>query len=98
MARNQINAIRSWIKGMGLKRIKSHTLNGKTRRINYYSLGSFGVYEEIPLSVNKEGKKGRKDQSRFISWNPWGIDFEVSSVNELSRAYQDSISYNPEIG
>jgi hypothetical protein len=97
MPRNKINAIRDWIKGMGLKRVKSHTINRRTTRINYYSLGSFGVYEEIPLDTNKDGKKEQKNRSRFISWTPWGIDFEVSSVNELSRAYQDSISYNPEM-
>lgn len=95
MANNKIAAIKSWIKGMGFELIRSHVINGKSTRINYYSLGSFGIYEEISKSI-KGGKRIAGDKLRFISWTPWGVDFEVNSVNDLSKAYQDSISYNPD--
>lgn len=96
MARSKITAIKSWMKNMGFKLIKSHVINGKTTKINYYSLGSFGIYEEISKGVN-HGQKVAVDNLRFISWTPWGIDFEVTSVNDLSEAYQNSITYNPDI-
>ena len=76
---------------MGFELIKSHDLNNKSVKINYYSLGNFGIYEEI---TNK-GKNA--DKLRFISWTPWGVDFEVHSLKELSDAYQDSIRYSPEL-
>ena len=60
-------------------------------KINYYFLGNFGIYEEI--STN--GKN--VDKLRFISWNQWGIDFEVQSLKQLCDAYEDSINYNPEL-
>jgi hypothetical protein len=91
MARSKIIAIKNWIKEMGFELINSQIINGRSLKINYYSLGSFGIYEEIP-----EGKEAN-NKLRFISWNPWGIDFEVNSVNDLSKAYQDSISYNPDV-
>lgn len=81
---------------MGFKLIKSHVINGKTMKINYYSLGSFGIYEEIS-KVIKDGEKVAVDKLRFISWTPWGVDFEVKSVNDLSEAYQDSINFNPDV-
>lgn len=96
MARSKIAAIRSWMKNMGFILIKSHLINGKTTKINYYSLGSFGIYEEISKGVNN-GEKIEGNKLRFISWTPWGVDFEVSSVNDLSEAYQESINYNPDI-
>ncbi len=96
MARNKITAIKTWMKDMGFKLIKSHIINGKATKINYYSLGSFGIYEEISKGI-KDGKKMAGDKLRFISWTPWGVDFEVNSVNDLSKAYQDSISYNPDV-
>lgn len=96
MARNKIAAIKSWMKSMGFKLIKSHLVNGKTTKINYYSLGSFGIYEEISKGI-KDGKKIAEDKFRFISWTPWGVDFEVNSVNDLSQAYQDSVNFNPEL-
>ena len=96
MARNKITAIKNWIKGMGFELVKSHVVNGKSVKINYYSLGNFGIYEEISKVINPD-KKSAGDKLRFISWTPWGIDFEVNSVNDLSEAYQDSISYNPDI-
>lgn len=81
---------------MGFKLIKSHVINGRATKINYYSLGSFGIYEEISKEI-KSGNKIAGDKLRFISWTPWGVDFEVNSVNDLSQAYQDSINYNPEM-
>lgn len=96
MARTKITAIKNWMKDMGFKLIKSHVINGRSTKINYYSLGSFGIYEEISKGI-KGGKKMAGDKLRFISWTPWGVDFEVNSVNDLSKAYQDSISYNPDI-
>mgnify|MGYP001788699274 FL=1 len=96
MARSKIAAIKSWMKNMGFKLIKSHVINGRTTKINYYCLGGFGIYEEISKGI-KEGQKVAGDSLRFISWTPWGVDFEVNSVNDLSEAYQDSIHYNPDI-
>lgn len=95
MARSKIAAIKNWIKEMGFELIKSHVINDKSTKINYYSLGSFGIYEEISKSI-KGGKKIAEDKLRFISWTPWGVDFEVNSVNDLSKAYHDSIIYNPQ--
>ena len=91
MVRSKINAIKNWIKSMGFELVNSHDLNGRAIKINYYSLGNFGIYEEI----SKKGKSA--DQRRFISWNPWGVDFEVQSVRELYDAYQDSKSFCPEL-
>ncbi len=96
MARSKIAAIKNWIKKMGFELIKSHVIKGKSTKINYYTLGSFGIYEEISKGI-KGGKKMAGDKLRFISWTPWGVDFEVNSVNDLSKAYQDSISYNPDV-
>ena len=80
---------------MGFKLVKSHVLNRKSIKINYYSLGNFGVYEEIfksaPSSRNGDLKR------KFISWTPWGIDFEVTSVKDLMRAYEESEEYNPDL-
>jgi len=91
MVRSKINAIRNWIKSMGFELVNSHDLNGQSVKINYYSLGNFGIYEEI----SKKGKSA--DQSRFISWTPWGVDFEVQSLKELFEAYQDSKTFSPEL-
>ncbi len=96
MARSKITAIKSWMKNMGFELIKSHFVNDRATKINYYSLGSFGIYEEISKGY-KSGNKIVKDKLRFISWTPWGVDFEVNSVNDLSKAYQDSINYNPDM-
>ena len=95
MVKSKIDAIKNWIKLMGFELIKSHDLIGKEIRINYYSLGNFGVYEEISNKKELNGNNGRN--MRFISWNPWGIDFEVNSVKDLMEAYQDSQSLSPEI-
>ena len=96
MVKSKIAAIKNWIKTMGFELIKSHNLSGEEVKINYYSLGNFGIYEEIS---NKKMSGGtEKEIMRFISWNPWGIDFEVSSLKDLVEAYQDSKSLSPEIG
>lgn len=95
MVESKIAAIKDWIKTMGFELIKSHDLSGEVVKINYYSLGNFGIYEEI--SNMKLIGRVRKAKMRFISWNPWGIDFEVTSLKELINAYQDSKSYSPEM-
>ena len=95
MVKSKIAAIKNWIKLMGFELIKSHDLIGKEVKINYYSLGNFGVYEEI--SNKKSSGRSNGANMRFISWNPWGIDFEVNSVKDLIDAYQDSKSYSPEM-
>jgi hypothetical protein len=47
MPTRKIAAIKHWIENMGFELVNSHFLNSKFTRINYYSLGNFGVYEEI---------------------------------------------------
>ena len=94
MTRNKALSIKNWIRGMGFKLTKSHLLEHRTRKIKYYTLGNFGVYEEItPLGKPAASAKKQK----FISWTPWGDDIEVNSVKDLSKAYQDFITYNPNI-
>ena len=88
---SKISGIKTWIKTMGFELIKSYCLNNEAVKINYYFLGNFGIYEEI----STKGKNA--DKLRFISWNPWGIDFEVRSLKQLCDAYEDSINYNPEL-
>ena len=95
MVKSKIAAIKNWIKTMGFELINSHNLSGEEVKINYYSLGNFGIYEEI--SNKKMAGRNKQTEMRFISWNPWGIDFEVNSVKDLIDAYQDSKSYSPEI-
>ncbi len=96
MARGKIIAIKNWIKEMGFELVKSHVISGKSLLINHYSLGNFGIYEEISKGI-KTGKKTAGEKLRFISWTPWGVDFEVNSVNDLSQAYQEFIDFNPEV-
>lgn len=91
MVRTKIKAIKDWIKAMGFELVNSHYINGGGVKINYYSLGNFGIYEEISQNGKSAG------QQRFISWNPWGVDFEVRSVKELCDAYLDSKSLSPEL-
>lgn len=95
MVKSKIAAIKDWIKIMGFELIKSHDLSGEEVKINYYSLGNFGIYEEI--SNKKLVGRNKEAKLRFISWNPWGIDFEVTSLKELISAYQDSKFYSPEM-
>ena len=56
MPLKKISAIKDWIKFMGFELVKSHLINRRNTRINYYSLGNFGVYEEISKSekINAE--------------------------------------------
>lgn len=95
MVKSKIAAVKDWIKVMGFELIKSHDLSGDEVRINYYSLGNFGIYEEI--STKKLVGHAKTAKMRFISWNPWGIDFEVNSLKELIDAHQDSKNLSPEI-
>lgn len=81
---------------MGFELVKSQRLNKNALRVNYYSLGNFGIYEEISI-LAKSGKTLAQKHRKFISWNPWGIDFVVTSVKDLSKAYQESLIYNPEL-
>ena len=95
MVKSKIAAIKDWIKTMGFELIKSHDLSGYEVKINYYSLENFGIYEEI--STKKLSGHAKVAKMRFISWNPWGIDFEVNSLKDLIDAYQDSKNLSPEI-
>ncbi len=90
MTRNRALTIKNWIKTMGFQLAKSHMLDHRTKKIKYYALGNFGVYEETTPAKTTTGKK-----LKFISWTPWGDDFEVNSVTDLSKAYQNFIMYNP---
>lgn len=92
MTRNRASSIKNWIKNMGFKLTKSHVLDHRTKKIKYYTLGNFGVYEEITPSKTPSQKK-----QKFISWTPWGENFEVNSVKDLSKAYEDFINYNPPV-
>lgn len=76
---------------MGFKLTKSHVLDHRTKKIKYYTLDNFGVYEEISPS-----KKSEKEL-KFISWTPWGDDVEINSVKDLRQAYEEFVKYNPNI-
>lgn len=94
MTQNKALSIKNWIKEMGFKLTKSHLLEHRTRKIKYYTLGNFGVYEEIrPARKAELATKKLK----FISWTPWGDDLEITSVKDLSKAYDDFIRYNPNL-
>ena len=95
MTRSNALSIKNWIKGMGFKLTKSHLLEHRTRKIKYYTLGNFGVYEEITPIKKSEISSNKK--LKFISWTPWGDDFEINSVKDLSKAYEDFIKYNPNV-
>jgi hypothetical protein len=96
MPTRKIAAIKKWIETMGFELVKSHLLNNRYTRINYYSLGNFGIYEEISTpSTDREAES--EGRMKFISWNPWGDKFVVNSVKELSNAYQESLTINPEL-
>lgn len=94
MTQSKALSIKSWIKGMGFKLTKSHLLNHRTKQIKYYTLGNFGVYEEITPVKNSESSDKKQ---KFISWTPWGDNFEINSVKDLSKAYEDFINYNPNV-
>lgn len=95
MTRNNALSIKSWLKDMGFKLTKSHFLEHRTRKIKYYTLGNFGIYEEIKPKKNAESATDKK--RKFISWTPWGDNFEVNSVKDLRRAYEEFMNYNPEV-
>jgi hypothetical protein len=96
MPTRKIAAIKNWIETMGFELVKSHLLNNRYTRINYYSLGNFGIYEEISKPA-RSPKPDDEGKMKFISWNPWGDEFEVNSVKDLSKAYQDTLTINPEL-
>jgi hypothetical protein len=96
MTQNKALSIKNWIKGMGLKLTRSHLLEHRTKRIKYYTLGNFGVYEEITPLKRSETTAGKK--LKFISWTPWGDNLEINSVKDLTKAYEDFIKYNPNLG
>lgn len=87
MTQNRALTIKSWIKTMGFELTKSHLLEHKRKKVKYYTLGNFGIYEEITPSKSTTGKK-----LKFISWTPSGDHFEVNSVRDLSEAYQNYVS------
>lgn len=91
MTPNKALSIKSWIKGMGFKLTKSHLLEHRTKKIKYYTLDNFGVYEEITPS------KSSDKELKFISWTPWGDNVEIKSVKDLSQAYEDFVKYNPSV-
>ncbi|MBC8053145.1 MAG: hypothetical protein H7Y13_08770 [Sphingobacteriaceae bacterium] len=94
MTQNKALSIKNWIKEMGFKLSKSHLLEHGTRKIKYYTLGNFGVYEETRPSIKSESSEKKQ---KFISWTPWGDDVEINSVKDLSKAYEDFIKYNPNL-
>ncbi|MDF3078699.1 MAG: hypothetical protein K0S09_2588 [Sphingobacteriaceae bacterium] len=97
MAPKQVSSIKSWIKSMGFKLEGSHTLKSSSKKIKYYILDNFGVYEEIPLRKT-DGKASISEKNKkFISWTPWGERFEINSVRDLSGAYQEFLKYNPDV-
>lgn len=90
MTRNRALSIKNWIKTMGFELTKYHQLQNRTKKIKYYTLGNFGVYEEITPARTTTGKR-----QKFISWTPWGDHFEVNSVKDLSQAYHNFVNYSP---
>ncbi|MEJ6980661.1 hypothetical protein WG906_09390 [Pedobacter sp. P351] len=95
MTRNNALSIKSWIKGMGFKLTKSHLLERRTKKIKYYTLGNFGVYEEITPIKKSEPLSDKK--LKFTSWTPWGDDVEINSVKDLSKAYEEFMNFHPNI-
>ena len=89
--------IKTWIKRMGFKLTKKHVSTSQSKKINYYTLDNFGVYEEISSSSKTAKSESPVKRQRFISWTPWGIDFEINSVRDLSRAYAEFLNYNPDV-
>jgi hypothetical protein len=95
MTKNKALSIKNWIKSMGFKLTKSHLLEHRTRKIKYYTLENFGVYEEI-IPFRKSSSASVKTP-RFISWTPWGDNIEITSVKELSKAYEEFMDRNPAV-
>lgn len=90
MTQNNALSIKNWIKTMGFQLTKSHSLDNRKKRIRYYTLGNFGVYEETTPSKGASGQR-----MKFISWTPWGDNIEVNSVTDLWTAYEEFEMYNP---
>ena len=67
MPTRKIAAIKNWIETMGFELVKSHILNNRYTRINYYSLGNFGIYEEISKPT-KDPEANSVSKMKFISW------------------------------
>jgi hypothetical protein len=97
MTANNASSIRNWIKTMGFKLYKSHLSSRDLKRIRYYTLDNFGVYEETPLRKTDGKASVSGKNKRFISWTPWGDLFEIRSVRDISKAYADFTLYNPNI-
>ncbi len=97
MKPDKTQSIKKWINNMGFKLSQSHLVNRRSKKINYYTLDNFGVYEEITSAKNFKESGSEKKEQKFFSWNPWGIEFEVNSVRDLSRAYAEFLKYNPDV-
>ena len=97
MTPNKAQSIKTWIKRMGFKLTKRHVSTAQSKKINYYTLDNFGVYEEISSPAKPSRNVSPVKKQRFISWTPWGVDFEINSVRDLSRAYAEFLNYNPDV-
>ena len=97
MAPKTALSIKNWLKSMGFKLEQSHTLPNHSKKIKYYILDNFGIYEEIPLRKTDGKASSSEKNKKFISWTPWGENVEINSVRDLSRAYADFQAYNPDI-
>ncbi len=91
------SSIRDWIKRMGFTLAKSHVLNGQSKKIKYYTLDNFGIYEETPIRKTDGKASVSAKNKKFVSWTPWGDMFEVNSVRDISRAYAEFANYNPNV-
>ena len=97
MTPNKASSIRNWIKSMGFKLSKSHILSSRSKKIKYYTLDNFGIYEETPIrKADGKASSSLKDK-KFVSWTPWGDNLEITSVRDLSRAYAEFMKYNPNV-
>lgn len=81
--------VKNWIKSMGLKLTKTHLVDRRQRKVNYYTLDNFGIYEEIishdlPDLTNMKFRK-------YTSWTPAGDPIEINSAKDVSLAYQDYV-------
>lgn len=83
---SKIDSLAKWIKKTGFELVYSYEFKESGLRINYYFLGNFGFYEKVHLN----------DKS-FTIWNPWGIEIEVHSLDELYDAYYEYLDYSPEL-
>jgi hypothetical protein len=91
MAKSDVAAIKKWIKTMGFELVNSHVLKDHEVEIYYYTLGNFGLYEKVSVRSDK------LEDLKYITWNTWGIDFEVHSLEELQNAYQEFVCLSPDL-